>query len=73
MFRKRAAKILRYSLKSLEELDAVEEAERLSIVSVEPLAGNEDLNNPSEPSSYSIIDLTIVEALSADFNPSNPF
>ena len=73
MFRKRIVEILRYSLKSLEELDTTKEAERLSIVSVEPLAGNEDLNNPSEPSSYSIIDLTMVEAFSADFNPSDPF
>ena len=60
-------------LKSLEELDIAKEVERLSIVSVEPLARNGDSNNPSEPSSYSVIDSAVVEALSADFNPSDPF
>ena len=75
MFRKHIAKILRYNLKSLEELDIAKEAKRLLIVSIEPLARNEDSfpNDPSEPGSYSIIDSTIVEALSADFNPFNPF
>ena len=73
MFRKRTAEILRYSLKTLEELNTTKEAERLSVVPVEPSARNEDSNDPSEPSSYSIMDLTVVEALSADFNPSNPF
>ena len=73
MFRKRITKILYYSLKSLEELDTIKEVERLSIVSTEPLARTEDSNDPSEPGSCGIIDLTIVEALSADFNPSDPF
>ena len=67
--------MLRRGLKSLEELDAAKEVERLSVVSIEPLTRNEDSfpNNPPEPGSYSIMDSTIVKALSADFNPSNPF
>ena len=67
--------MLRCSLKSLEELDTTEEAERLLIVSIEPLARNEDSfpNGPPEPSSCGIMDSTMVEALSANFNPSNLF
>ena len=67
--------MLRYSLKSLEELDTAKEVERLLVFPIEPLAANENslLNNPPKPSSYSIMDSAIVEALSADFNPSNPF
>ena len=75
MFRKRATEILRYSLKLLEELDAAKEAERLLVVPVEPLAENKNsfLNDPPKPSSYSIMDSAVVEALSANFDPSDPF
>ena len=64
--------MLRCGLKSLEELDATKEAERLSMVFIEPLARNKDSNNPSEPSSCGIMDLIIIEAFSTDFNPSDP-
>ena len=67
--------MLRYSLKSLDELDIAKEAERLLVVPIEPLVENKTslLNSPSKPGSYSIIDSVIVEALSADFDPSDPF
>ena len=73
MFRKRTIEILRRGLKSLDELDATEEAERLtaekpSIVEDTPL-----LTKPSKPGSFSKIDPAVIEALSADFDPSNPF
>ena len=73
MFRKRTIEILRRGLKSLDELDTTEEAERLTaerppIVKDTPL-----LTKPSEPSSFGKIDPAVIEALSADFDPFNPF
>ena len=73
MFRKRAIERLRRGLKSLDELDTTEEAERLTaerppIVEDTPL-----LTKPSEPGSFGKIDPAVIEALSADFDPSNPF
>ena len=75
MFRKRAAEILHCGLKSQEELDTTKEVERLLVVPIEPLAINKNslLNNPPELGSCGVIDSAVVEALSADFNPSNPF
>ena len=75
MFRKRTAEILRYSLKSLNELDIAKEAERLLIISKEPpiKSKNSFPSNPFKPGSYSIMDSAIVKAFSADFDPSNPF
>ena len=73
MFRKRTIEILRRGLKSLDELNTTEEAERLTaerppIVEDTPL-----LTKPSEPGSFGKIDLAVIEALSTDFDPSNPF
>ena len=75
MFRKRTAEILRRGLKLLNELNTAKEAERLLVVPIEPLVKNENSlpNSPSEPGSYNIIDLAVVEALSANFDPSDPF
>ena len=73
MFRKRTIEILRRGLKSLDELNTTEEAERLTaerppIVEDTPL-----LTKPSEPGSFGKIDLAVIEALSIDFDPFNPF
>ena len=73
MFRKRTIEILRRGLKSLDELDTTEKAERLTaerppIVEDTPL-----LTKPSEPGSFGKIDLAVIEALSIDFDPFNPF
>ena len=73
MFRKRTIEILRRRLKSLDELDTTEEAERLAaerppIVEATPL-----LTKPSKPGSFGKIDPAVIEALSADFDPSNTF
>ena len=65
--------MLRRRLKSLDELDTTEEAERLTaerppIVEDTPL-----LTNPSEPGSLKELDPAVIEALSTNFDPSNPF
>ena len=74
MFRKRAAEILRCGLKSLNELDAIEEAECLSTTPEVPVAGGKGPLAPcsSEPGSYSLIEPFAIEVLLADFNFSNP-
>ena len=45
------------------------------VVPIEPLAENKNafLNASPEPGSCGIMDSAVIEALSADFNPSDPF
>ena len=73
MFRKRAVEMLRRRLKSLDELDATEEAERLTAERPPVVEDTPLLTNPSEPGSFGEIDPSVIVALSADFDPSNPF
>ena len=75
MFRKRAAEILRRGLKSLEELDATEESERLIAVPIVPVVEGKNPfpNGSSEPGSLSVMDSAVIEALSASFDPSDSF
>ena len=73
MFRKRAIKILRRRLKSINKLNTTEEAEyltpeRLPVIKDAPL-----LIESSEPGSFGVIDPSVIVALSADFDPFNPF
>jgi hypothetical protein len=69
MFRSRAAEMFRRGLKSLEELDALEEEERLASSTPAP-----------EPSSFGDESLfldpsldPVLSAARADFDPSDPF
>ena len=65
--------MLRRGLKSLDELDATEEAERLAAERPPVVEDTPPLTNPSEPGSFGEIDPSVIVALSADFDPSNPF
>lgn len=70
MFRARAADMLRRGLRSLDELDAAEEAERVAAkkegnAPVVPFSEPIDLSNPE-------FDPALVASL-ADFDPSDPF
>ena len=73
MFRKRAAEMLRRGLKSLDELDAAEEAERLAAERPPVVKDTPPLTEPYEPGSFGEMDPAVIEALSADFDPSDPF
>ena len=59
--------MLRRGLKTLDKLDTIEEAERLS-------AENPLITDRSLPLNYSNpVDLAILKALSFNFDPSDPF
>ena len=73
MFRKRAVEILRRGLKSLNKLDTTEEAERLTAENSPIIEDTPPLTIPSEPGFLGKIDPAVIEALSSDFDPSNPF
>ena len=73
MFRKRTIEILRRGLKSLDELDTTEEAERLTAERSPIIEDTPLLTKPSKPGSFGEINPAVIEALSADFDPSNPF
>ena len=73
MFRKRAIEILRRRLKSLDELDTTEKAERFTAERPPIIEDTPLLTKPSEPGSFGKIDPAVIEALSADFDPFNPF
>ena len=73
MFRKRTIEILRRRLKSLDELDTTEEAERLTAERPPVVEDTPLLTKPSKPGSFGEINPAVIEALSADFDPSNPF
>ena len=65
--------MLRRRLKSLDELDITEEAERLIAKRPPIIEDTPLLTDPSEPGSFREIDPAVIEALFADFDPSNPF
>ena len=68
MFRARAAEMLRRSLKSLDELDAVEEAERLAAVRT-PVETDPPTSEAPDP--YDSLDPELAAALAA-YDPSDP-
>ena len=59
--------MLRYGLKTLDKLDTTKEAERLTAENPPKTDRSSSLNNPNP------IDLAILEALSSNFDPSDPF
>ena len=73
MFRKRTTEILRRGLKSLDELDTTEKAERLTAERPPIVRNTPPLINSSELGSFGKIDPSVIEALFTDFDPSNPF
>ena len=68
MFRARAAEMLRRGLKSLDELDAVEEAERLAEVQT-PVETDPPTSEAPDP--YDSLDPELAAALAA-YDPSDP-
>ena len=65
--------MLRRRLKSLDELDTTEEAERLT-AERPPIVGDTPPPTKSpEPGSFGKIDPAVIEALSTEFDPSDPF
>ena len=73
MFRKRTIEILRRRLKSLDELDTTEEAERLTAERPPIIGDTLLLTGLPELGSFREIDPAVIEALSTNFDPSNPF
>jgi hypothetical protein len=69
MFRARAAEMLRRGLKSLDELDAAEEAERIAESDVSAEA---DPPSPRVPIPSDFLDPELAVALAA-YDPSDPF
>ena len=59
--------MLRRGLKTLDKLDTTEEAERLTTENPPRTDRSLSLNNPNP------VDLAILEALSSNFDPSDPF
>ena len=65
--------MLRYSLKSLDELDALEEQEKLGVLAADTQPPTLELPSPVliDYSNYPL-NLSLVSALAA-FNPTNPY
>ncbi|TVY12477.1 hypothetical protein LARI1_G009517 [Lachnellula arida] len=79
MFRQRAAAMLRRGLKSLDELDAVEEAERLAAEPAQPECEASASTNPAAPPDpfgpdffFGPGDPALADAL-ASYDPSDPY
>ena len=74
MFRKRVADILRRSLKSLNKLDTIEEAKRLTLER-EALVVKEEApaTNTFDSDFLTSLDPSIAASLYSDFNPLDPF
>ena len=74
MFRKRVAEMLRRGLKSLDELDATEEAERLALEREASTTEEETPPTDTFDSDFlTSLDPSVAVSLYSDFNPSDPF
>ena len=74
MFRKRVVDILRRSLKSLDKLNTIKEAKRLTLER-EALVVKEEapLTNTFDSDFLTSLDPSITASFYSDFNPSDPF
>ena len=74
MFWKRVTDILRRGLKSLDELDTIEEAERLVLKREASVVEEEaPLTNTFDSDFLTSLDPSIATSLYSDLNPSDPF
>ena len=74
MFRKRVADILRRGLKSLNKLDTIEEAKRLTLER-EALVVEEEapLTDTFDSNFLASLEPSMAASLYSDFDPSDPF
>ena len=74
MFRKRVADILRRSLKSLDKLDTIEEAKRLTLEREASVVEEKaPLTDTFDSNFLASLDPSIAASLYSDFDPSDPF
>ena len=74
MLRKRVADILRRSLKSLNKLDTIKEAKRLTLKREASVVKEEAPPTNTFDSNLLIsLDPSVAASLYSDFNPSDPF